>query len=139
MAIALGAFMLAGAMLLPAAMQHFTLPCLLFAIFAMTVMRMLPIAISLAGGLPLRLLEPGLSRLTAASCQSGRNRRIKHALDSCEWQAAGTGATPLAETAALHLFTLRQCGWLRVPVYGFLVRAEANGRHLARARYRRDA
>lgn len=42
-------FTLVGAMLLPAAMQHFTLPCLLFSIFALTVMRMLPIAISLAG------------------------------------------------------------------------------------------
>lgn len=42
-------FMLVGAMLLPAAMQHFTLPCLLFSIFALTVMRMLPIALSLTG------------------------------------------------------------------------------------------
>jgi len=42
-------FTLVGAMLLPAAMQHFTLPCLLFSMFALTIMRMLPIAISLAG------------------------------------------------------------------------------------------
>ncbi|MBU1189063.1 MAG: cation:proton antiporter [Gammaproteobacteria bacterium] len=42
-------FTLVGAMLLPAAMQHFTWPCLLFAIFALTIMRMLPIAISLIG------------------------------------------------------------------------------------------
>lgn len=42
-------FTLVGAMLLPAAMQHFTLPCLLFAMFALTIMRMLPIALSLAG------------------------------------------------------------------------------------------
>jgi len=42
-------FTLVGAALLPAAMQHFTLPCLLFAIFALTIMRMLPIAVSLAG------------------------------------------------------------------------------------------
>jgi len=42
-------FTLVGAMLLPAAMQHFTVPCLLFSIFALTVMRMAPIAISLAG------------------------------------------------------------------------------------------
>lgn len=42
-------FTLVGAMLLPAAMQHFTLPCLLFAIFALTIMRMLPIALSLVG------------------------------------------------------------------------------------------
>ena len=36
-------------MLLPAAMQHFTFNCFLFAVFALTVMRMLPIALSLAG------------------------------------------------------------------------------------------
>lgn len=42
-------FTLVGAMLLPAAMQHFTWPCLLFAVFALTIMRMLPIAISLTG------------------------------------------------------------------------------------------
>ena len=42
-------FTLVGAMLLPAAMQHFTWNCLLFSIFALTVMRMLPIALSLVG------------------------------------------------------------------------------------------
>lgn len=42
-------FTLVGAMLLPAAMQHFTFNCFLFAVFALTVMRILPIAISLAG------------------------------------------------------------------------------------------
>ena len=42
-------FTLVGAMLLPAAMQHFTFNCFLFAVFALTVMRMLPIALSLAG------------------------------------------------------------------------------------------
>ena len=42
-------FTLVGAMLLPAAMQHFTWNCLLFSIFALTAMRMLPIAISLVG------------------------------------------------------------------------------------------
>lgn len=42
-------FTLVGAMLLPAAMQHLTPACFLFSIFALTVMRMLPIAISLAG------------------------------------------------------------------------------------------
>ena len=42
-------FTLVGAMLLPAAMQHFTWACLAFALFALTVMRMLPIALSLAG------------------------------------------------------------------------------------------
>lgn len=42
-------FTLVGAMLLPAAMQHFTLNCLLFSILTLTVVRMLPIAISLAG------------------------------------------------------------------------------------------
>jgi len=42
-------FTLVGAMLLPAAMQHFTWNCLLFSIFALTIMRMLPIAISVSG------------------------------------------------------------------------------------------
>lgn len=42
-------FTLVGAMLLPAAMQHFTLNCLLFSVFALTLMRMAPIALSLAG------------------------------------------------------------------------------------------
>lgn len=42
-------FTLVGAMLLPAAMQHFTWSCLLFAAFALTVMRMAPIALSLTG------------------------------------------------------------------------------------------
>lgn len=42
-------FTLVGAMLLPAAMQHLTVNCFLFAVFALTVMRMLPIALSLAG------------------------------------------------------------------------------------------
>ena len=42
-------FTLVGAMLLPAAMQHFTWNCLLFSIFALTIMRMLPIAISVIG------------------------------------------------------------------------------------------
>lgn len=43
------AFTLVGAMLLPAAMAHFTWNCLLFSLFALTVMRMLPIALSLFG------------------------------------------------------------------------------------------
>lgn len=42
-------FTLVGAMLLPAAMQHFTVNCFLFAVFVLTVMRMLPIALSLGG------------------------------------------------------------------------------------------
>lgn len=42
-------FTLVGAMLLPAAAQNFTMNCFLFAVFALTVMRMLPIALSLAG------------------------------------------------------------------------------------------
>jgi len=42
-------FTLVGAMLLPAAMQHLTLNCFIFSIFALTLMRMLPIALSLTG------------------------------------------------------------------------------------------
>lgn len=42
-------FALVGAMLLPAAMQHFTWNCLLFSVFALTLMRMVPIALSLSG------------------------------------------------------------------------------------------
>lgn len=42
-------FLVVGAMLMPAAAGHFTVACMLFALFALTIMRMLPIAISLAG------------------------------------------------------------------------------------------
>lgn len=42
-------FGLVGAMLLPAAREHFTWNCLLFSIFALTLMRMVPVAISLFG------------------------------------------------------------------------------------------
>lgn len=47
--LVLTTFTLVGAMLLPAAMQHFTWNCLLFSLFALTLMRMLPITLSLAG------------------------------------------------------------------------------------------
>jgi len=42
-------FTVVGAMLVPAAMQHFTVNCFIFSIFALTLMRMLPIALSLTG------------------------------------------------------------------------------------------
>lgn len=42
-------FLVVGAMLMPAAAGHFSIACVLFALFALTVMRMLPIAISLVG------------------------------------------------------------------------------------------
>ncbi|MDT8410565.1 MAG: cation:proton antiporter [Wenzhouxiangellaceae bacterium] len=42
-------FAVVGAMLLPAAMEHFTVPCFLFSVFALTLMRMLPIALSMTG------------------------------------------------------------------------------------------
>ncbi len=42
-------FLLVGAMLLPAAAAHFSIACVVFALFALTAMRMLPIALSLAG------------------------------------------------------------------------------------------
>jgi NhaP-type Na+/H+ or K+/H+ antiporter len=42
-------FLLVGAMLMPAAADHFSLACFAFAVFALTLMRMLPIALSLIG------------------------------------------------------------------------------------------
>jgi NhaP-type Na+/H+ or K+/H+ antiporter len=42
-------FLVVGAMLMPLASAHFTLACLAFALFALTLMRMLPIALSLVG------------------------------------------------------------------------------------------
>jgi len=42
-------FMLVGAMLMPAAAAHFSIACVVFALFALTAMRMLPIALSLTG------------------------------------------------------------------------------------------
>jgi len=51
----LGTFFIVGAVLLPEGAAHLTWPCVIFALFALTVMRMLPIAISLTGlGLGLR-------------------------------------------------------------------------------------
>lgn len=47
--LVLVSFTLVGAMLLPAAADHFSLACVAFALFALTVMRMLPIALSLTG------------------------------------------------------------------------------------------
>ena len=42
-------FLVVGAMLMPLASAHFSLACLGFALFALTLMRMLPIALSLVG------------------------------------------------------------------------------------------
>ncbi|MFU8878642.1 MAG: cation:proton antiporter, partial [Wenzhouxiangellaceae bacterium] len=42
-------FLVVGAMLMPLASQHFSVACFAFAIFALTLMRMVPIAISLTG------------------------------------------------------------------------------------------
>jgi len=42
-------FAVVGAMLMPAAAQHFSVACVAFAVFALTVMRMAPIALSLVG------------------------------------------------------------------------------------------
>jgi len=51
-------FLVVGAMLMPLASQHFSIACFGFAIFALTLMRMLPIAIGLIG--------TGLGRETVA-------------------------------------------------------------------------
>lgn len=47
--LVLGTFFLVGALMLPAAAEHLTWWCAVYALFALTAMRMLPIAVSLLG------------------------------------------------------------------------------------------
>lgn len=47
--LVMATFLVVGAMLMPLASAHFSLACLAFALFALTLMRMLPIALSLVG------------------------------------------------------------------------------------------